>query len=129
AFAGRLAYRLGHPFPGVQARLAPVEFRVWKGAKELVYVRHLWDGLSSSLGLLLLALAGLGAITAWRRPRAAVWLLLPTLALYYLSLRGLELITLRYLLPISVVALVLVAALLVGMRARATRARTRVVAM
>jgi hypothetical protein len=111
-FAGRIAYLLGHPFPGVQARLAPVEFRVWKGAKELVYVRHLWDGLSSSLGLLLLALAGLGAITAWRRPRAAVWLLLPTLALYYLSLRGLELITLRYLLPISVVALVLLGGLL-----------------
>ena len=48
-----------------------------------------------------------GALRSWRRPRAAVWLLVPSVAQYYLSLRGLELITVRYLLPVTVVALIL----------------------
>ena len=124
-FVARIAYLLGHPIGPVDARLAPVEFSAWKGAKELVYVAHLWDGLSSSLGLPLLALAGIGALAVWRQPRAALWLWVPSVALYYLSLRGLELITLRYVLPIAVVGALCTGALLseVWTRARSTRAR------
>jgi hypothetical protein len=106
-FVRRLAYLLGHPLTPIEARLAPVSFALWKGAKEFVYLQQLWDGLSSSLGVPVLALAALGAITVWRRPRAALWLLLPSVAFYYLALRGLELITLRYLLPITALAAVL----------------------
>lgn len=116
-FAGRIAYLLGHPLQPVEARLAPVEFALWKGAKEWRYVDHLWVGLESSLGLPVLILAAIGALVVWRRPRAALWLLVPTVALYYLSLRGLELIALRYLLPVTVVALILAAALLAQVRA------------
>ncbi len=118
-FASRIAYLLGHPLQPTEARLAPVEFALWKGAKEWRYVDHLTTGLDSSLGWPVLALAVLGAVAVWRRPRAALWLLVPVLSLYYLSLRGLELITLRYLLPVTVVALILVAALLTWLRARA----------
>jgi dolichyl-phosphate-mannose-protein mannosyltransferase len=119
-FVARIAYLLGHPLGPVDARLAPVEFSLWKGSKELVYVAHLWDGMSSSLGLVLLALAAVGALAVWRRPRAALWLWVPTVALYYLSLRGLELITLRYLLPVTVIGAILIAGLLsdVGSRTR-----------
>jgi hypothetical protein len=111
-FVGRIAYLLGHPLGTVQARLAPVEFSLWKGAKEWVYVQQLWDGLSSSLGLVLLATSAVGAVAVWRSPRAAIWLWVPIASLYYLSLRGLDLITLRYLLPVTVVALIFAAALL-----------------
>jgi hypothetical protein len=90
-----------------------------------VYVDQLWDGLSSSLGLVLVGVAGAGAIAVWRRPRAALWLLIPTVALYYLSLRGLELITLRYLLPVTVVALILAAALLADVWSRLGRGAGR----
>ena len=124
-FAGRIAYLLGHPFAGVHYRLAPVEFAPWKGSKEWVYAQHLWDGLSSSFGLVLLALAGIGVLALWRRPRAALWLLVPTLALYYLSLRGLELITLRYLLPVTVVAAIVIGGLLGDLWASAERSRAR----
>jgi 4-amino-4-deoxy-L-arabinose transferase-like glycosyltransferase len=124
-FAGRIAYLLGHPLGHVDARLAPVEFALWKGAKELVYVRHLWDGLSSSLGLVLLAVAGIGALAIFRRPRAALWLWVPTVAMYYLSLRGLELITLRYLLPVTVVTLIFAGCLLAEVWERAGRTPLR----
>ncbi|MGH7785813.1 MAG: ArnT family glycosyltransferase, partial [Candidatus Binatia bacterium] len=117
-FAGRIAYLLGRPFAGVEVRLAPVEFALWKGAKEWRYLDHLWIGMDSSLGLPLLLLAGAGALVVWRLPRAALWLLIPVVSHYYLSLRGLELITLRYLLPVTVVALVLVAIVLTEVRAR-----------
>jgi len=109
-FVARIAYLLGHPLTPVDARLAPVSFAVWKGTKEWVYAAQLWDGLSSSLGIPLLALAGLGVVALWWRPRAALWLLIPIASLYYLSLRGLELITLRYLLPIAVVSALLAGA-------------------
>jgi 4-amino-4-deoxy-L-arabinose transferase-like glycosyltransferase len=108
-FVGRIAYLLGRPIGDVQVRLAPVEFALWKGAKEWVYVEHAWHGLDTSLGVPLLLLAAGGALLVWRWPRAACWLLLPVLAQYYLSLRGLELITVRYLLPVTVVACILVA--------------------
>ncbi len=127
-FAGRIAYLLGHPLGRVQARLAPVEFALWKGSKEWVYAQQVWDGLSSALGPLLLALAGLGVLTVWRRPRAALWLFVPTLALYALSLRGLEVITLRYLLPVIVVAMIVIAHLLADLWAYAERRRARWVA-
>jgi hypothetical protein len=127
-FVGRIAYLLGRPLGGVEARLAPVEFSLWKGAKEWVYVEHLRHGLDTSLGLPLTVMALGGAALAWRRPLSALWLLAPTLLLYYLSLRGLELITVRYLLPITVVASVLVAILLARLRAAATAPWARALA-
>lgn len=121
-FVGRIAYLLGHPPGGVQARLAPVEFGLWKGAKEWVYVEQLRAGLDGSLGMPLLALALAGALLACRRPLAVAWLFVPSVLLYYLSLRGLELITVRYLLPITVVAGILAAVALAWVRDR-VRAR------
>ena len=118
-FVGRIAYLLGHPIGDVQARLAPVEFALWKGTKEWVYVDHVRTGMDSSLGLPLLALAGCGLLLLWRRPLAAAWLLTPVVLQYYLSLRGLELITVRYLLPITVVGGILVALTLAWLRAAA----------
>ncbi|MEO8601639.1 MAG: glycosyltransferase family 39 protein [bacterium] len=118
-FVGRIAYLLGHPLTHTDARLAPVEFAVWKGAKEWVYVEHMWNGLSSSLGLPLLAVAAIGLLLSWRRPASALWLLVPSIALYYLSLRGLELITLRYLLPVTVVACIWIAIALAHVTAAA----------
>lgn len=118
-FIGRIAYLLGRPIGDVEARLAPVEFALWKGAKEWVYAEHLWNGMDTSLGVPLLALAALGAILVWRWPRAAIWLLAPVAAQYYLSLRGLELITVRYLLPVTVVAGILVALVLAQLWQRA----------
>lgn len=124
-FVRRVAYLLGHPLGDVEARLAPVEFAVWKGTKEWVYVSQLWDGLSSSLGVVFLLFACGGVLMLARNRRAAFWLLVPTAALYYLSLRGLELITLRYLLPVTVVAVISVASVLslVWERSRQGRAR------
>ena len=124
-FVSRLAYLVGHPIGHVDARLLSVQFSVWKGAQELVYLAHLWDGLSSSFGIPLLVLAGIGVLAVLRRPPAAFWLLVPALALYYLALRGMALITLRYLLPIIAVGAILIGALLgdVWTAARRTRAR------
>jgi hypothetical protein len=125
-FVGRVAYLLGHPIGNVQARLAPVEFALWKGAKEWVYVEHLRNGMDSSVGVPLLIVAACGAVLLWRRPLAAAWLLIPTILQYYLSLRGLELITIRYLLPITVVCGLLVAvALWTREHARGPCARDR----
>jgi hypothetical protein len=107
-FVARLAFLLGRPLEPVSVRLAPVEFALWKGAKEWVYVRQLWDGVESTLGTPLVCLAILGLVSVlFRHRRAALWLLVPAACQYYLSLRGLDLITLRYLLPISAVAAVL----------------------
>jgi hypothetical protein len=95
-------YLAGRPVPGVTARLAPVEFGLFKGVeKEREYVGQLFDALESSLGWPLLAVAGIGALwLVWRRRRAAAFLLLPSLVHYYVSLRTLDLITLRYTLPL-----------------------------
>lgn len=103
-FIARLAYILGRPLEEDAARLLPVEFALWKGAKELVYLRQLWDGVESTLGfpVVCLALVGVAVLLIAHRS-AASWLLLPLISLYYLSLRGLDLITLRYLLPVSAV--------------------------
>jgi hypothetical protein len=107
-FVARIAYLLGRPLEPVAVRLAPVEFALWKGAKELVYVRQMWDGVESTLGTPVLCVAVVGLVALVLRHRtAAVWLLVPTAAQYYLSLRGLDLITLRYVLPISAILAIL----------------------
>ncbi len=124
-FVGRIAYLLGQPLAGVSARLAPVEFSLWKGAKEWLYLGQLWDGLESSFGTVLLMLVGLGAVAVCRRPGAAAWLLLPVAALYYLSLRGLELIALRYLLPVLVIGCILAAVPLAALWRAARRPLAR----
>jgi hypothetical protein len=127
-FIGRVAYLLGHPIGNVQARLAPVEFALWKGAKEWVYVEHLRNGMDSSVGVPLLIVAACGAVLLWRRPLAAAWLLIPAILQYYLSLRGLELITVRYLLPITVVCGILAAVALAWAREYARGPLARAVA-
>jgi hypothetical protein len=104
-FANRLRYLSGRPVPGVAARLAPVEFGVFKGlSKEWHYARQLTDGVESGFGLplVLLAVAGCLYVVA-RRRRAAAYLLIPAAVQYYLSLRTLDLITLRYTLPFLVI--------------------------
>ena len=107
-FVARVAYILGRPLEEDAARLLPVEFALWKGSKEFVYLRQLWDGVESTLGVPVICLALVGLVLLVRRHhRAAIWLLAPSLAQYYLSLRGLDLITLRYLLPISAVVALL----------------------
>ncbi len=107
-FVARLAFLLGRPLEPVSVRLAPVEFALWKGAKEWVYVQQSWDGVESTLGAPLVCLGLIGlAIVLFRHRGAALWLLIPSLSLYYLSLRGLDLITLRYLLPMSAVLAIL----------------------
>ncbi|MFQ5667570.1 MAG: ArnT family glycosyltransferase [Candidatus Binatia bacterium] len=112
-FVNRIVYLSGRPVAGVSARLAPVEFALFKGgAKEWQYVRQLVDGIESSVGLPVFVLVVAGVCyVIWRRRRAAAYLLLPALALYYLSLRALDLITLRYTLPLSVVGALCGAAL------------------
>jgi 4-amino-4-deoxy-L-arabinose transferase-like glycosyltransferase len=112
-FVGRVAYLLGHPLQPVEARLAPLEFAWFKGAREWTYLRQLADALDSGLGTPLLVVAVLGAGVLWWNPRAARWLLVPALTHYYVSLRGLELITLRYVLPLLVIGSIVAAALVV----------------
>lgn len=111
-FVARIAFLLGHPLEPTSARLAPVEFALWKGGKEWIYLKQLWDGLESSLGAPLVLLAMGGAVLLVRRGRAALWLLVPAISQYYLSLRGLDLIRLRYVLPLAFVVAILAAALL-----------------
>lgn len=112
-FANRIRYLSGSHVPGVAARLAPVEFALFKGvAKEGQYARQLIDGIESGLGLPLFVLTVAGMMfVAWRRSRAAVYLLVPAAVQYYLSLRTLDLITLRYTLPLSVIGALCAAAL------------------
>jgi 4-amino-4-deoxy-L-arabinose transferase-like glycosyltransferase len=115
-FANRLRYLSGRQVPGITARLAPVEFWVFKGLpKEWLYVRQLTDALESSLGLPLLLLAVAGVLyVVRRRPRAAAYLLIPAAVQYYLSLRTLDLIRLRYTLPLIVIGGLCAAALCVS---------------
>ncbi len=105
----RVAFLLGRPLQPVTVRLAPVEFALWKGAKEWIYVEQTWDGVQSTLGTPLVLLALVGMIVLATRRRALLWLTVPALSHYYLSLRGLDLITLRYLLPVSIIAAILAA--------------------
>jgi hypothetical protein len=111
-FVARIAYLLGQPLTPVEVRLAPVEFALWKGAKEWTYLGQLWDALDSALGTAVACAAVAGAFVVWRRRRAAIWLLVPAASYYYVSLRALDLITLRYTLPLMIVAALLTAGLL-----------------
>ena len=128
-FVGRIAYLLGHPLKPVSARLAPVEFALWKGAKEWRYLRELWTALGSGLGvpLAVLGIAGAASLTL-RRPAVARWVIVPAAVFYYLALRGLDLITLRYTLPLMVLLAVTAAGLLAQAfaAARGRQARTAV---
>ena len=103
-FANRLRYLSGRPVPGVAARFAPLEFGFFKGLpKEWQYVCQLTDALESGFGLPLLLLAAAGGLyIVVRGRRAAAYLLIPAAVQYYLSLRTLDLITLRYTLPFLV---------------------------
>jgi hypothetical protein len=111
-FVARIAYLLGRPLTPVDVRLAPVEFALWKGAKEWTYVLQLSDALDSALGTAIACTAAAGVLLVWRRKRAAIWLLVPAASYYYISLRALDLITLRYTLPLIVLAALLAAAFL-----------------
>jgi hypothetical protein len=116
-FVNRILYLSGRSIPGVSARLAPVEFALFKGgAKEYKYLEQLFDAVESSLGwpLLVAALSGAGYV-AVRHVRWALLLLTPALAHYYLSLRTLDLITLRYVLPLLVIGSVCAGALCAAM--------------
>ncbi len=129
-FANRIRYLSGHPVPGVSARLAPVEFALFKGvAKEAEYVRQLVDATESSMGVVLfvLALIGIGYVIV-RHRRAAACLLLPAAVQYYLSLRTLDLITLRYTLPLTAIGALCAAAVTVT-AARRWRMVTAVVVL
>ena len=112
-FVNRILYLSGRSIPGVSARLAPVEFALFKGsAKEYKYLQQLSDAVQSGLGwpLLIAAMIGAGYL-AIRHTRWALLLLTPALAHYYLSLRTLDLITLRYVLPLLVISSVCAGAL------------------
>ncbi|MBI4514432.1 MAG: glycosyltransferase family 39 protein [Deltaproteobacteria bacterium] len=104
-FVNRIRYLSGQQIPGVSARLAPVEFGLFKGAdKEWQYLQQLYDAIESSLGLPLVLTSAAGVVyVALRYRSAAAALLLPAAAQYYLSLRTLDLITLRYTLPLSLI--------------------------
>lgn len=121
----RLAYLLGAPITAVEAPLKPVAFSWFKGGLEWTYARQFWDGLDSALGTPLAWLAIAGAVAIWRRPRGALWLLLPALGYYYLSLRGQQLITMRYALP-AILALLIVAAGFAAQLRAATAGTARV---
>ncbi len=121
----RLAFLLGHPLARVDAPLKPVEFAWFKGALEATYLRQLWQGLRSALSTPIAWLGIAGAVTVWRRPRAALWLLVPIVSYYYLSLRGQQLITMRYALPLTLLVAVLAAGLLAQLLAIATTATSR----
>lgn len=108
----RMAYLLGRPITPVDAPLKPVAFAWFKGELEWTYLKQFWDGLDSALGTPAAWLALLAALAALRRPRQAAWLLLPALGYYYLSLRGQQLITMRYALPAILLVVLLLAGLL-----------------
>ena len=117
----RIAFLMGHPLQPVDVALKPVEFAWFKGQLELTYLRQLWESMDSGVGLPVACLAVAGAVALWRKPRAAVWLLAPMIAYYYLSLRAQILISLRYSLPLVVLAALPAAALLDELRIRSHR--------
>lgn len=109
----RVRYLMGHEVPGVVARFAPVELALFKGGeKEWRYIRQTADALDSSFGRPLFGAGLVGLVfVAVARPRARLRLLFPAVAYYFVSLRTLDLITLRYTLPLQVVHALAAAAL------------------
>jgi len=133
-FIGRLAFMAGRPLEPVDRALLPVEFAWFKGTQELVYLQQVWDGVDSAFGHALTLVVVLGVLALWRRPRAALWLVVPAICLHYFGLRGMVVapneptlvVTVRYLIPIMIVGAVAAAMLLTqlaaGTRARGVRA-------
>lgn len=119
----RIAYLLGRPITAVDAPLKPVSFALFKGDLEVTYLFQLWDGMDSALGLPLAILAVVGGLAVLRAPRTATWLLLPALAYYYLSMRGQQLITMRYAMPFILLLVLLAAGLLGQMLDRSSKLR------
>lgn len=128
-FVSRIAFILGRPLQPTSIRLLSVEFNLFKGMRELTYVRELWDSLDSAFGTACAWLLVAAAAAAVRRPRVATWLLIPAVSYYYLALRGMGLITLRYVLPLIAVGTILIALLLIDLlrSARSSAARAAVV--
>jgi hypothetical protein len=128
--ANRYMNLTGHELPGVTARLTPIEFAVFKGvSKEWQYLRQLADAMESTFGpgLLFVALAGV-VYLVWLRNRATVFLLVPAAAYYLLSLRAHDLITLRYTLPLMVIAALCAGAMCASLVRRGSRPAFLVVA-
>jgi len=127
-FVNRILYLSGESIPGVSARLAPVEFALFKGvAKEYTYAAQLFDAVESSLGWPLLVMVFVGVcFTLATRPGAALLLLTPPVAHYYLSLRALDLITLRYALPLLIIGSLYAGALCAALLASRYRAASMV---
>lgn len=130
-FVSRIAFILGRPLQPTSIRLLSVEFSLFKGVRELSYVHELWDGLDSAFGTACAWLLVAATAAALRRPRAATWLLIPAMSYYYLALRGMGLITLRYVLPLIAVGTILIALLLIDLlrSARTQSARGAVTAV
>lgn len=124
-FVSRIAFIVGHPLQPTSIRLLSVEFRLFKGARELTYIQELWNGLDSAFGTAGAWLLVAAAAAALRRRRAATWLLVPAFSYYYLALRGMGLITLRYVLPLLAVGAVLIALLLIDLLHSASTASAR----
>jgi hypothetical protein len=124
-FVSRIAFILGRPLQPTSIRLLSVEFRLFKGMRELTYLQELWSGVDSALGTAGACLLVAAAMAALRRSRAATWLLVPILSYYYLALRGMGLITLRYVLPVLAVGAILVALLLIDVWRSARTATAR----
>lgn len=114
-FVSRIAFILGRPLQPTSIRLLSIEFRLFKGMRELTYVQELWNSLDSAYGSAGAWLLVAATAAALRRPRAATWLLIPALSYYYLALRGMGLITLRYVLPLLAVGAIVIALLLVDL--------------
>jgi 4-amino-4-deoxy-L-arabinose transferase-like glycosyltransferase len=114
----RIAFLMGHPLQPVDVPLRPVEFSWFKGQLEWTYLQQLWESMDSGVGMPVACLAIAGAVALWRVPRAAAWLLAPMIGYYFLSLRAQVLISLRYSLPIVVLAALPAAALLDELRIR-----------
>jgi 4-amino-4-deoxy-L-arabinose transferase-like glycosyltransferase len=109
----RLAYLTGHPITHVSAPLKPVAFAWFKPDLERTYLAQLWDGLDSAFGASLAVLALFGLLASVWSSRGRAWVLLPACGYYYLSLRGQQLITLRYMIPLVLVLGIAAGALLV----------------
>jgi hypothetical protein len=126
-FVSRIAFILGRPLEPTSIRLLSVEFSLFKGVRELTYVDQLWNSVDSAFGTPGAWLLVAAAVASLRHPRAATWLLIPAAAYYYLALRGMGLITLRYILPLLALGAIVTALLLVDLFRAARTSQGRVV--